>query len=259
MSVVDRGEYPQGPLLERDGVLRAHAFAHATSQAYLLVDLGFLALVVTRIPRRDHAHGFDWTHVGALHAPGTFVSGNARQKVRRAYGLKDGKPFGGEHGFAAAAATVANEGDALADILAELYQVAVAGLRQQIAALCLIHAASDAVLDQRARRGIEGHADFHRRFAVATKMRKLVAAVTGADTDVRGRFDHLRSPFVVEHVQGIFRGQRALVDEGAPNLCFGREQRFDEVFLDVQVPVCLLYTSDAADEEDSVDLGGRRI
>ena len=27
----------------------------------------------------------------------------------------------------------------------------------------------------------------------------------------------------------------------------------------VQVQVCLLYTSDAADEEDSVDLGGRRI
>ena len=24
-------------------------------------------------------------------------------------------------------------------------------------------------------------------------------------------------------------------------------------------PACLLYTSDAADEEDSVDLGGRRI
>ena len=26
-----------------------------------------------------------------------------------------------------------------------------------------------------------------------------------------------------------------------------------------RVYVCLLYTSDAADEEDSVDLGGRRI
>ena len=25
------------------------------------------------------------------------------------------------------------------------------------------------------------------------------------------------------------------------------------------IPCCLLYTSDAADEEDSVDLGGRRI
>ena len=27
----------------------------------------------------------------------------------------------------------------------------------------------------------------------------------------------------------------------------------------VQGVICLLYTSDAADEEDSVDLGGRRI
>src|SRR5674536_315045 len=27
----------------------------------------------------------------------------------------------------------------------------------------------------------------------------------------------------------------------------------------IEVPTCLLYTSDAADEEDSVDLGGRRI
>ena len=26
-----------------------------------------------------------------------------------------------------------------------------------------------------------------------------------------------------------------------------------------QIDICLLYTSDAADEEDSVDLGGRRI
>src|SRR5674536_326464 len=28
---------------------------------------------------------------------------------------------------------------------------------------------------------------------------------------------------------------------------------------EVLAPACLLYTSDAADEEDSVDLGGRRI
>ena len=32
--------------------------------------------------------------------------------------------------------------------------------------------------------------------------------------------------------------------------------RFDE---EVQVGICLLYTSDAADERSSVDLGGRRI
>ena len=33
----------------------------------------------------------------------------------------------------------------------------------------------------------------------------------------------------------------------------------DIVRLKKQHPCCLLYTSDAADEEDSVDLGGRRI
>src|SRR5664280_254383 len=33
----------------------------------------------------------------------------------------------------------------------------------------------------------------------------------------------------------------------------------DVVFLFHRVWSCLLYTSDAADEEDSVDLGGRRI
>ena len=34
----------------------------------------------------------------------------------------------------------------------------------------------------------------------------------------------------------------------------GRKSREIEL-----IPNCLLYTSDAADEEDSVDLGGRRI
>ena len=34
---------------------------------------------------------------------------------------------------------------------------------------------------------------------------------------------------------------------------------FSEIFADRGYNNCLLYTSDAADEEDSVDLGGRRI
>ena len=37
---------------------------------------------------------------------------------------------------------------------------------------------------------------------------------------------------------------------------------YDFVVLDAEIPViyhCLLYTSDAADERSSVDLGGRRI
>ena len=34
---------------------------------------------------------------------------------------------------------------------------------------------------------------------------------------------------------------------------------FDSLFLNYLLPTCLLYTSDAADERSSVDLGGRRI
>ena len=35
--------------------------------------------------------------------------------------------------------------------------------------------------------------------------------------------------------------------------------RLEEAFLSIVVEGCLLYTSDAADERSSVDLGGRRI
>eukprot|EP00658_Telonema_sp_P-2_P046984 TRINITY_DN35409_c0_g1_i2.p2 TRINITY_DN35409_c0_g1~~TRINITY_DN35409_c0_g1_i2.p2 ORF type:complete len:178 (-),score=50.08 TRINITY_DN35409_c0_g1_i2:56-589(-) len=41
-------------------------------------------------------------------------------------------------------------------------------------------------------------------------------------------------------------------------LCEFRSTRVESVLEDLYA-VCLLYTSDAADEEDSVDLGGRRI
>ena len=35
---------------------------------------------------------------------------------------------------------------------------------------------------------------------------------------------------------------------------------YEALFLSLEISwTCLLYTSDAADEEDSVDLGGRRI
>ena len=40
----------------------------------------------------------------------------------------------------------------------------------------------------------------------------------------------------------------------------GRDQRFGDIFEQTKRDItCLLYTSDAADERSSVDLGGRRI
>src|SRR5664280_3220183 len=49
----------------------------------------------------------------------------------------------------------------------------------------------------------------------------------------------------------------ALAEAGLPVICV--ETRHMRAVLKAQINNCLLYTSDAADEEDSVDLGGRRI
>ena len=55
-----------------------------------------------------------------------------------------------------------------------------------------------------------------------------------------------------QHVDDLVGRRRRAVDAGAE---IGHEQEFLQALL----AVCLLYTSDAADERSSVDLGGRRI
>src|SRR5664280_2467163 len=63
---------------------------------------------------------------------------------------------------------------------------------------------------------------------------------------------HLRLCFIVSFIK---------IDSGKPaktnqyNYCSQSDQ---QGFI-IPFQICLLYTSDAADEEDSVDLGGRRI
>ena len=76
------------------------------------------------------------------------------------------------------------------------------------------------------------------------------------------RLDHLHNIRAAVHFHIAGRG---LVDLGANMLQLGflpfAEQRLppDAPGAGVSLPPCLLYTSDAADEEDSVDLGGRPI
>src|SRR5664279_4660121 len=76
-------------------------------------------------------------------------------------------------------------------------------------------------------------------------MNILLARVAGSVYAVSGKCLHMACP--------LFTGKL----EGYIITCPCHDWRFDirtGQFLD-----CLLYTSDAADEEDSVDLGGRRI
>src|SRR5664279_6107123 len=55
--------------------------------------------------------------------------------------------------------------------------------------------------------------------------------------------------------QRVRAGQGTAHDRGRVHLKLGRDGLLDQCLVDVVG--CLLYTSDAADEEDSVDLGGR--
>src|SRR5664279_5704577 len=78
--------------------------------------------------------------------------------------------------------------------------------------------------------------------------RELRCAVGGA-----GHREHASERDVIEIVAGAVRvrtGLAVAADRAQDDLWIARGER---------LVVCLLYTSDAADEEDSVDLGGRRI
>ena len=61
----------------------------------------------------------------------------------------------------------------------------------------------------------------------------------------------------------VYKRQAMLVPHGRANAQFGHggfaAQKFQEARIFVGLEACLLYTSDAADERSSVDLGGRRI
>ena len=59
-------------------------------------------------------------------------------------------------------------------------------------------------------------------------------------------YAHAREVFVSQH------GEKGDQEEG-------NAKDFGDAGEAAKIESCLLYTSDAADEEDSVDLGGRRI
>ena len=130
MSGIHGRDHALPPLLQPDGLLVANPSAHAATETDLLVDLRFLAFVVARVARRNHAHRFYRTDVGAFHAAGTFVLGDGGQEVGGADGSENGEPLGCQHSFATAPAAVADEGHTLAHVLPELHQVANRGLER---------------------------------------------------------------------------------------------------------------------------------
>ena len=86
-----------------------------------------------------------------------------------------------DHRLAAAPAAVADEVHALPDVLAELHEAVAVRHVEQFECLRDFGPAREAVPHERARGGVERHADLHRGVAVAAHMGHLVPAVTGPD------------------------------------------------------------------------------
>src|ERR1035441_10680051 len=81
MSGIHGRDHAVPPLLQPDSLLAAHPSAQAATETDLFVDLSFLAFVVVRVSRRNHAHRFYRTDVGTFHAAGTFVLGDGGPAV----------------------------------------------------------------------------------------------------------------------------------------------------------------------------------
>src|SRR5664280_3218844 len=96
-------------LLEFNGLLVANPRANAATETNLFVDLGFLACVVARISRGNHAHRFHRTSVRTFHAAGTFVVSDCGQEVSSADGIENGESLSCQHRFATATTAIADK------------------------------------------------------------------------------------------------------------------------------------------------------
>jgi hypothetical protein len=143
-----------------------------------------------------------------------------------------------DQGLAAAAAAVADEVDAPLDVFPEPHKAALVGRIQEPHALGDGDGARVAVSSQRFRRTIEGHADFHRRVALAPHVPHLVPAIAEPHADARGGLDDPASPLVVEDMKRVLERERRLLDEDAPQLGLALgEKGHDKIFLDIHVLV----------------------
>jgi len=99
-------------------------------EAHAVVQLRALLLRVPRVLGRDEREGAHGAGVHALAAPVARGAVHRRQEVRRVDGVQAAEPLLRDHHPAAAAAAVADERDAAADVLAELHEPAAPKVMQ---------------------------------------------------------------------------------------------------------------------------------
>lgn len=235
---VEGGDDPLGPGLEADALCLADAGADPAAQADVHGELGRLLAEMMGIIGRDERHGLDRAGGRALSAACAGIEVDPGEKIRGMDGVEDPESAGGDHGLATATAAVANEADPALDVLAELDQVLLVGLLEEVQSFGDVDRTGIAVPDQGSGRVVESHADVERGRAGFADVFHLVTAEAEADSAMGGGPDNLAGPFVSEDVEGILVGEDGLVDEDAAELRFPLgEESLDEVLFDRDVLV----------------------
>jgi hypothetical protein len=127
----------QAPFTRAEGqdVPGTGADTHAAAQAEVRLEFRLLAFGLARISGGDEAHGLHGAGLHALSAAvAVFSIHHLGQEVGGGDGAEDRETLGGQQSFATAAAAVADEGDLLPDVLAELDEIVAQGLLQQFRA-----------------------------------------------------------------------------------------------------------------------------
>lgn len=182
-TVLRGGDGAFGPGFERKLAEGTGTHAHAAPDAALGIDesealAGRTVFHVDRIDRTD---------LFTLAAPPAIVPGAGDEVGMDGPG--DGEPLDRQQCLATAPAAVADEVHAFTGVFAKLDEVVPLRHGEQIKALGGVHLPGVAVFDERAGRGVEGHADVHWGITRPPEMLHFMAAVAHADADVRGRLD----------------------------------------------------------------------
>ena len=154
-----RGDGAFGPGFERKLAEGTGTYAHAASDAALRIDESeaLAGRTVFHVDRIDRADLF------TLAAPPAIVPGAGDEVGMDGPG--DGEPLDRQQCLATAPAAVADEVHAFTGVFAKLDEVVPLRHGEQLKALGGVHLPGVAVFDERAGRGVEGHADVHRRVA----------------------------------------------------------------------------------------------
>ena len=197
MCRIERCDEPVRARFERERVRWAVLDAYAAADTALGDDVRFFASIFF-----CHLYCVDWTNFQTFPTADAFFRVNLRNKVR-ADSLRYAETLDGEHRLAAAGAAVADEIDAAADVLAELYEVIVVCLCEEVAALGCVYLTRVPVLDKRCGCSVESHAYVHRRVAGVSFVHRLMAAVAHADAYMRRRVYDVCSALVVENLEQV--------------------------------------------------------